>query len=97
MIAAWSTAKRNGLAADYIIKMGILEKYWKYDLNTSNCDVYLGTNILSSEEVAIKLESVEGEHHPQLEYEYKVYKALGGGVGVPRSTSLALRRCVLYA
>jgi hypothetical protein len=39
MIAACSTAKRNGLAADYIIKMGILEKYWKYDLNTSNCAV----------------------------------------------------------
>ncbi|KAJ6610269.1 hypothetical protein B0H10DRAFT_2225165 [Mycena sp. CBHHK59/15] len=28
-MAAWSTVKKNGLAVDYIINMGILEKYWK--------------------------------------------------------------------
>ncbi|KAJ6590797.1 hypothetical protein B0H10DRAFT_2332021 [Mycena sp. CBHHK59/15] len=35
-MAAWSTAKKNGLAADYIINMGILEKYWKYGFSTAN-------------------------------------------------------------
>ncbi|KAG2236635.1 hypothetical protein INT48_000190 [Thamnidium elegans] len=45
-------------------------------------DIYLGTNLITGEEVAIKLESVKARH-PQLEYEAKVYKALSGGVGVP--------------
>ncbi|ODQ82844.1 hypothetical protein BABINDRAFT_44014 [Babjeviella inositovora NRRL Y-12698] len=45
-------------------------------------DIYLGTNIISGEEVAIKLENVRAKH-PQLEYEAKVYKALSGGVGIP--------------
>lgn len=42
----------------------------------------LGTNIISGEEIAIKLESVKAKH-PQLEYEARVYKALAGGVGIP--------------
>jgi hypothetical protein len=46
-MTAWSTAKRNGLSADNIIKMGILEKYWKYGFNTSN--VYTHTARLSLE------------------------------------------------
>ncbi|EFP86603.1 CK1/CK1/CK1-D protein kinase [Puccinia graminis f. sp. tritici CRL 75-36-700-3] len=45
-------------------------------------DIYLGINIISGEEVAIKLESVKAKH-PQLEYEAKVYKTLAGGVGIP--------------
>jgi len=45
-------------------------------------DIYLGVNIISGEEVAIKLESCKAKH-PQLEYEAKVYKTLAGGVGVP--------------
>ncbi|KAI9277525.1 casein kinase I like hhp1, variant 2 [Umbelopsis sp. AD052] len=45
-------------------------------------DIYLGSNIVSGEEVAIKLESVKAKH-PQLEYEAKVYKTLAGGVGIP--------------
>ena len=48
----------------------------------SSGDIYLGINIISGEEVAIKLESVKAKH-PQLEYESKVYKTLAGGVGVP--------------
>lgn len=32
-----------------------------------------GTNIISGEEIAIKLESVKAKH-PQLEYEARVYK-----------------------
>lgn len=48
-------------------------------------EIYLGTNILTNEEVGIKLESVKTKH-PQLLYESKVYRMLqGGGVegGVP--------------
>jgi len=45
-------------------------------------DIYLGTNINTGEEVAIKLESVKTKH-PQLAYEYKVYRILAGGVGIP--------------
>ena len=49
---------------------------------TCTGDIYLGVNIISGEEVAIKLESIKAKH-PQLEYEAKVYKTLAGGVGVP--------------
>ncbi|KNE69710.1 CK1/CK1/CK1-D protein kinase [Allomyces macrogynus ATCC 38327] len=45
-------------------------------------DIYLGTNIMNGEEVAIKLENVKAKH-PQLEYEARVYRALAGGVGIP--------------
>ncbi|PIA91651.1 Casein kinase I hhp1 [Cercospora beticola] len=45
-------------------------------------DIYLGTNIISGEEIAIKLESVKAKH-PQLEYEARVYKSIAGGVGIP--------------
>jgi casein kinase I homolog HRR25 len=41
-----------------------------------------GTNIISGEEIAIKLESVKAKH-PQLEYEARVYKSIAGGVGIP--------------
>lgn len=45
-------------------------------------DIYMGTNIITREEVAIKLESINAKH-PQLEYEARVYRALSGGVGIP--------------
>lgn len=45
-------------------------------------DIYLGTNLLNGEEVAVKLESVKARH-PQLLYESKLYKILYGGVGIP--------------
>jgi len=38
----------------------------------------IGTNVITGEEIAIKLESVKAKH-PQLEYEAKVYKCLAGG------------------
>lgn len=43
----------------------------------------IGTDEKSGEEVAIKLEKVTAKH-PQLEYEYRVYKAIAGGIGIPR-------------
>lgn len=45
-------------------------------------DIYIGTNVQSGDEVAIKLESIKSKH-PQLLYESKLYKILAGGVGVP--------------
>jgi len=45
-------------------------------------DIYLGTNMTTGEEVAIKLESVKTKH-PQLLYESKIYKILHGGLGIP--------------
>ncbi|KAJ7629727.1 casein kinase I [Mycena polygramma] len=45
-------------------------------------DIYLGTNTISGEEIAIKVEPVTTKY-PQLEYESKVYRCLAGGVGVP--------------
>lgn len=42
----------------------------------------MGVNIISGEEVAIKLENIFSKH-PQLEYEARVYKTLAGGTGIP--------------
>jgi len=46
-------------------------------------DIYIGTNVTTGEEVAIKLESIKSTMHPQLLFESKLYKNLAGGVGVP--------------
>ena len=46
-------------------------------------DIYLAVNITNGEEVAVKLERQKAKH-PQLLYESKVYRLLGGGVGIPR-------------
>ncbi|KAL3726955.1 hypothetical protein ACJRO7_031803 [Eucalyptus globulus] len=45
-------------------------------------ELYLGINVQSGEEVAIKLESVKTKH-PQLHYESKIYMLLQGGTGIP--------------
>lgn len=45
-------------------------------------DVYLGTDVTSGEDVAIKLERIRTKH-PQLLYESKLYRVLQGEIGVP--------------
>ncbi|CAG9321598.1 unnamed protein product [Blepharisma stoltei] len=45
-------------------------------------EIYLGTNVQTNEEVAIKLERADSRH-PQLLYESKLYRLLQGGVGIP--------------
>jgi serine/threonine protein kinase len=40
-------------------------------------DIYLGTNMTTGEEVAIKLEALRGKH-PQLLRETKIYRSLHG-------------------
>eukprot|EP01107_Rhizomastix_libera_P013718 TRINITY_DN3866_c0_g1_i1.p1 TRINITY_DN3866_c0_g1~~TRINITY_DN3866_c0_g1_i1.p1 ORF type:complete len:346 (+),score=67.56 TRINITY_DN3866_c0_g1_i1:1-1038(+) len=46
-------------------------------------DIYQGINISTGEECAIKLEHTKSKH-PQLFYEYKIYKVLQGGQGIPQ-------------
>lgn len=45
-------------------------------------ELYLGVNVQTGEEVAVKLESGKTKH-PQLHYESKLYVLLQGGTGVP--------------
>ncbi|KAL0908057.1 hypothetical protein M5K25_022523 [Dendrobium thyrsiflorum] len=45
-------------------------------------EIYLGTNVQTNEEVAIKFENVKTKH-PQLLYESKLYRILQGGTGIP--------------
>ncbi|CAH8261538.1 unnamed protein product [Arabidopsis lyrata] len=45
-------------------------------------ELYIGINVQTGEEVALKLEPVKIKH-PQLHYESKVYMLLQGGTGVP--------------
>ncbi|GAM26142.1 hypothetical protein SAMD00019534_093170, partial [Acytostelium subglobosum LB1] len=45
-------------------------------------EIYLGTNIVTNEEVAIKLEPAKAIH-PQLLFESKLYKIFAGGIGIP--------------
>eukprot|EP00928_Gymnodinium_smaydae_P052118 TRINITY_DN3587_c0_g1_i1.p1 TRINITY_DN3587_c0_g1~~TRINITY_DN3587_c0_g1_i1.p1 ORF type:complete len:349 (-),score=52.61 TRINITY_DN3587_c0_g1_i1:333-1286(-) len=44
-------------------------------------DIYIGTNVETNEEVAIKLEWVKSQN-PQLVYESKLYRLLAGGIGI---------------
>ncbi|KAI4349376.1 hypothetical protein L6164_009968 [Bauhinia variegata] len=45
-------------------------------------ELYLGVNVQTGEEVAVKMEPVK-TRHPQLHYESKLYMLLQGGTGVP--------------
>uniref|UniRef100_A0A7N0T795 non-specific serine/threonine protein kinase n=2 Tax=Kalanchoe fedtschenkoi TaxID=63787 RepID=A0A7N0T795_KALFE len=45
-------------------------------------ELYLGVNVETGEEVAVKLESTK-TRHPQLQYESKLYVLLQGGTGIP--------------
>ncbi|XP_074319507.1 casein kinase 1-like protein 10 [Silene latifolia] len=45
-------------------------------------ELYLGINVQTGEEVAVKLESAKTKH-PQLHYESKLYLLLQGGTGIP--------------
>lgn len=46
-------------------------------------DIYLGKNIQNGDEVAIKLEPSKSRH-PQLAYEYRLYRILARKQGIPR-------------
>lgn len=49
-------------------------------------DIYLGSNIQTNEEVAIKLEGVK-TRHPQLSYEYRLYRILQNKVSLDQPDS----------
>lgn len=57
-------------------------------------DIYLGTNMTTGEEVAIKLESVKTKH-PQLLRETKIYRSLNG-VGRCANLSHVIILTVIY-
>jgi serine/threonine protein kinase len=46
-------------------------------------DIYLGNNLRTGEDFAIKLEPVKARH-PQLYYEAKLYKYFNGEPGLPK-------------
>lgn len=50
--------------------------------NGSFGDIFLGNNVATGEEIAIKLEEVRSRR-PQLLFESKIYRRLQGGVGIP--------------
>jgi casein kinase I homolog HRR25 len=45
--------------------------------------VYYADNILTGEWIAVKMESLDADN-PKLSHEWKVYKSLSGGLGIPR-------------
>ncbi|KAF5398319.1 hypothetical protein PHET_08695 [Paragonimus heterotremus] len=47
-------------------------------------DIYLGVNLLTGEEVAVKMENIYAKH-PQLQFEHRVYRMLAGAVGIPQA------------
>ena len=44
--------------------------------------VYHAVNVISKEDIAIKLEPIDVEN-PQLQYEHSIYKSLTGIIGIP--------------
>ncbi|KAL5062741.1 hypothetical protein RYX36_024478, partial [Vicia faba] len=47
-------------------------------------EIYLGTNIQTNEEVAVKIENAKTKH-PHLLHESKLHKLLQGGTGIPNT------------
>ena len=45
--------------------------------------MYYADNVLTSEGIAVKMESLDADN-PKLSYEWKVYKSLSGGLGIPQ-------------
>lgn len=73
---------RHQVATSLELRVGQKFRLGKKIGSGSFGDIYLGTDMLSGTEFAVKLESVKSKH-PQLIYESKIYKILGGGVGLP--------------
>lgn len=68
---------------------GALQHLYAFSFNWLICrlllgDVYLGTNVLTSEVVAAKMEPASAER-PKLRREFKIYRALGDYRGIPRA------------
>ena len=45
--------------------------------------MYYADNILTGEEIAVKMESFDADN-PKLSHEWKVYKSLSSGLGIPQ-------------
>ena len=59
-------------------------------------EIYLGTNIQTNEEVAIKLENVKTKH-PQLLYESKLYRILQGRNWNPKCQMVWSRGIIMFS
>ena len=82
-----SASATSTASAARLVVAALVTSIWVRLSTNASCsqffaDCLIGTNIISGEEIAIKLESVKAKH-PQLEYEARVYKSLAGGVGIP--------------
>jgi hypothetical protein len=44
--------------------------------------VYYADNVLTGEGIAVKMEALDADN-PKLSHEWKVYKSLSGGLGIP--------------
>ena len=73
--------KRIGSGSFGASSVHLISPYTNYYVPSPG-DIYLGTNILSGEQVAIKLESIKAKYR-MLEYESEVYKTLANGLGIP--------------
>ncbi len=73
---ATSTTNNNSSTKD--VRVGGRFRLGKKLGSGSFGEIYLGTNIQTGEEVAVKLEPIK-TRHPQLAYEFKLYRILAGG------------------
>ena len=82
-ISGWGTSTVSAVRSVVVVlEISTLVRHRTTPYVVHPAKFYTGTNIISGEEIAIKLESVKAKH-PQLEYEARVYKSLAGGVGIP--------------
>ncbi|KAF8273937.1 hypothetical protein EI94DRAFT_1696523 [Lactarius quietus] len=58
--------------------------YMYSPIKWQSCEAFLARNILTAQDVMIKLESLEASQH-YLEHEYWVYQKLSRGIGIPRA------------
>jgi serine/threonine protein kinase len=71
-------SKKLGSGAFGEVYLGNFNFYMSINLSS-----FIGVNLTTNEETAIKLEPVKSKH-PQLLYETKLYKILHDGVGIPK-------------
>ncbi|XP_071793305.1 casein kinase I-like [Asterias amurensis] len=74
--------RRSSQKGEYTVAAGTYNLVKKIGSGSFG-DIYLGVDLTTGEEVAVKLEP-QNARHPQLLYESKLYKILQGGVGIPR-------------
>jgi casein kinase I homolog HRR25 len=72
----------NQATSEVVPDFYIGHKYHLRNVERVDSKTYVGTNTLTGEKVAVKLELVHTKN-PQVEYETSVYQRLAGGIGIP--------------